>query len=804
MDSQDHNNNSQHSPGGKSNGAHVCTKCGWNYPNPHPSAKNRRAHKKICGTIKGFEILDSEKSKQNLDLQEEHFLDDEQKNPSPKSVEKDEVVAKADERIGDIVEEDVFADAVCEFSSSVVSDSFKEKEETATNRAAESTKNPGDTQEYKGSSTACVMKNSEVVQESCEVPPMEVLESHDVPCSVEAASGNHKGGTPSTEERSMAFETLNESSQEAQVIDSGDIISNVESVTECKGKLPDESESKLAFSLGKREDTSNSSWNDEVIYSDLEGPDGFAFEATSMVHPGEAGYIVSENVPDDTSSVKANASEVISTSQSAPENADVSLHGIKGIEEFESNISETPKEEECETETRTQAENLGIQPEGLSIGSEVPSSDKLLLDDETEFQGQTASVAVKELPSAETIVISKTDPEDIKMKAEVGKSSLGGSQETFESETLRASLPAVDSIVADSNADVSHSANKTGVVDLIGHESELVQASVVDAENSPSKLSSESSCATENYVSPVSVVSLGDKASHQKKSSTETSEDSVLQTGHEACESNDEARRESSKGEVVEESSFINVTNTKDDPISHSGSTGTTPDDSANQKLLESGRTEFNRVVGGLGVIQANEIDGNVKAHDLYAEVPVTIESNDHRDFGRLQNLSEAHIRSLVSSPLVTRTNTSNAFESNLRSTSGLSDGVNKPENASQSSSLAVALSKNQEITMEKTTSWSSAKEQHVPLKNLLSEARSPRLLAAAEAKKDNESNNIPRVSSILGQETSPEDGRWPERREVSEEWNSPAKYPVDLKKEERKVKGRPFWVPFVCCSSVK
>lgn len=62
--------------GGKS---HVCSKCGWNYPNPHPSAKNRRAHKKICGTIKGFEILGSD---QNLDLHKEDCLDDEQKTPS--------------------------------------------------------------------------------------------------------------------------------------------------------------------------------------------------------------------------------------------------------------------------------------------------------------------------------------------------------------------------------------------------------------------------------------------------------------------------------------------------------------------------------------------------------------------------------------------------------------------------------------------------------------------------------------------------------------------------------------------------
>ena len=52
-----------------------------------------------------------------------------------------------DERIGDIIsEEDVFADAVCEFSSSVVSDSVKEKEEeeTPTNGMAKSATDLGE------------------------------------------------------------------------------------------------------------------------------------------------------------------------------------------------------------------------------------------------------------------------------------------------------------------------------------------------------------------------------------------------------------------------------------------------------------------------------------------------------------------------------------------------------------------------------------------------------------------------------------------------------------------------------------
>lgn len=61
--------------GNENHGVHVCNKCGWLYPNPHPSAKNRRAHKKICGTIQGYK----------LDLSQEQTLfnasDDDHKTP---------------------------------------------------------------------------------------------------------------------------------------------------------------------------------------------------------------------------------------------------------------------------------------------------------------------------------------------------------------------------------------------------------------------------------------------------------------------------------------------------------------------------------------------------------------------------------------------------------------------------------------------------------------------------------------------------------------------------------------------------
>lgn len=325
----------------------------------------------------------------------------------------------------------------------------------------------------------------------------------------------------------------------------------------------------LASALGKIQDTWDSKWDDEVMYSDVEGPNGISCEATSVVHPGEAEC--------ENARVKGNAAQGSSTNQSVAENV---FLGVQSLEEEEPNHSvntclldsETPKGQECETDT-------------LTNGTEVTSSDKLLSEEKTE-------------------------------------SSFGASKDNVESETSRVSIAAVGPMVADSNVDVSHAADKTGVVDLTGREN-----------STNSMPSSESSCAVEHYYfPPVSLVLEGEDPKNQRKSFTETSKDSILQTGAEACESNEEACRESSKGGLMEESSLINVTNTTETPVSHYAPDATV--ETANQKLLESGRTDYHRVAGGFGVIQANEIDAEV-------------ESSDHGDFGRLQNLSGTYLKSL-------------------------------------------------------------------------------------------------------------------------------------------------------------
>ncbi|XP_021888910.1 uncharacterized protein LOC110807916 isoform X2 [Carica papaya] len=118
---------------------------------------------------------------------------------------------------------------------------------------------------------------------------------------------------------------------------------------------------------------------------------------------------------------------------------------------------------------------------------------------------------------------------------------------------------------------------------------------------------------------------------------------------------------------------------------------------------------------------------------------------------------------------------------------------------------------KNEEI-IAKVTNWSTGKH-HAPLKNLLGEAsnearprsldmmeyRVPLIQKGEDSAREATSLSAPKVISIMGRESSAEPGK---REMVGEEWNSPARYPTDIKREKRKVKGRSYWVQFVCCSS--
>ncbi|KAI9115100.1 hypothetical protein K1719_014113 [Acacia pycnantha] len=114
MDDQDHRR--IHTPGHESHGVHLCHKCGWPFPNPHPSAKHRRAHKRICGTIEGYKLFDSEGHPHSNASDDS---DDDHKAPSSKPTTEMSKNEKGGGGIGEKLkrsEDEVFSDAVADFS----------------------------------------------------------------------------------------------------------------------------------------------------------------------------------------------------------------------------------------------------------------------------------------------------------------------------------------------------------------------------------------------------------------------------------------------------------------------------------------------------------------------------------------------------------------------------------------------------------------------------------------------------------------------------------------------------------------
>ncbi|MED6134209.1 hypothetical protein PIB30_035000 [Stylosanthes scabra] len=116
---------------------------------------------------------------------------------------------------------------------------------------------------------------------------------------------------------------------------------------------------------------------------------------------------------------------------------------------------------------------------------------------------------------------------------------------------------------------------------------------------------------------------------------------------------------------------------------------------------------------------------------------------------------------------------------------------------------------KNEEI-IAKVTNWSTPKE-HTPLKSLLGEAAhshspsSPILEENLSSRKNgklpqNNGSGLTTVNSILGPESPSAQTLI---NDAAKEWNSPARYPAEMKREKRKSKSRPYWIQFVCCSSV-
>lgn len=97
---------------------------------------------------------------------------------------------------------------------------------------------------------------------------------------------------------------------------------------------------------------------------------------------------------------------------------------------------------------------------------------------------------------------------------------------------------------------------------------------------------------------------------------------------------------------------------------------------------------------------------------------------------------------------------------------------------------------------LPKLESWSSGK-LHTPLKSLLMEANS-------ESRQEplNPLSGPPPQTAAGGSWAPREEAARASRREAQKEWSSPARLPGN-QSDRRRIKGRPQWVPFLCCPSL-
>ncbi|XP_051116859.1 uncharacterized protein LOC127241728 [Andrographis paniculata] len=133
MDRHDHTITAGH----EVHNVHLCHICGWPFPNPHPSAKHRRAHKRVCGTIEGYKITHSEEHDHNTAVSEDddHASNEDDHTPSPNPAKKDVEKFGSGGGVGEVSnrsEDDVFTDAVTEFSDSGISPQALERVGSAT------------------------------------------------------------------------------------------------------------------------------------------------------------------------------------------------------------------------------------------------------------------------------------------------------------------------------------------------------------------------------------------------------------------------------------------------------------------------------------------------------------------------------------------------------------------------------------------------------------------------------------------------------------------------------------------------
>ncbi|XP_058731764.1 uncharacterized protein LOC131603468 [Vicia villosa] len=904
-----------HTPGHENHGVYVCHKCGWPFPNPHPSAKHRRAHKKICGTVEGY------KRKQN-GSDDERVSDDDYKTPGL-------VLSSGNNEKGNVgikgkftrVESDVFSDAVADFPDTGVKDHFPQ-----------TLKGSSGNNDFNATDVTPLVANSsnEFQIKSSEIPQNESFEVENIVESQGQLSGSSVDPLISsvadskTEELSIVhgdgFSGLSSESslsKAAAVCDTlpekniytgedvtGSGLTHGEKESNLKGKDEVKSERDVVEIV---ESTNNIDGDGAVNPNEKKGSEFVSLQPqyelplevnSSIINketPVESAHAIESNnssevkvlqekedvnvssdplpVHDDTLGVAYPHSESLKHEEDVSKESNFHFNTSQSRERS-GVLSEDTHAEHCSefslgelaTETYQRSHEIGVSmktetsendfseehgPDDVHENSQLKSS---LLVSSNEYQReasfQSATDETFDIINVSHRSNDTTEINDVSVDGKVAGANVENDTEVllndYQPRDLLQSEVEESSVLYKNNGD---DAGETGKIEECDRTEEEINSNI--------KLYEEY-----NKPTGVAVDSHVEQATHLL---VETAEDfSIKHTPHSSTNTKPSAQHDSaveddSNGEPVQDQG---IDTSADSHVATEDLTSKyTAHSSINTKFSAQHVSAVEENSGGEGSIitaaalsvqdqsvanlikltspgtdasvdsssRRESLEGNWGSSSvisMISDAPTVIEAETLPPIGSLAASEEgkSDLNTLQAAPADRQLSGKSAtfelpsfttlVEPNHAAASpeGAASEIPNPQPLSSTLPAGWFPTLNQVIndsegrkkneeTIAKITNRSSSNKEHTPLKSLLDEVtHSSKKPKSPKVEETNNVSGLTTVNSILGPE-SPSAAQVAKEK-AADEWNSPARYPANIKREKKKLKSRPLWLQFVCCST--
>lgn len=900
MDTQEHEIKKS-SSGRESHGVYMCNKCGWPFPKAHPSSKHRRGHKKVCGTIEGYKLLESDDHLVASDG--EHAPGEDQRTPSPVVDKRGVKGLGSSGRIGlqsNRSADDVFSDAVAEFSDSAASPAIEDAAKDLSqdmDKLVHSDSVEG--KSFGGTFDSSITATQSIKKSNLEVDEHVINQLESTNSSSEARNEDSPVGSIGVTAKQfdtspVIFETPTDVFMKSIDADVKDEVINKTLTTSLNPNVDLTRESPESYvneidrlpSYNLREE-SVTPVADVEKQSNLDAEENTFLDFVNQHILVENGTSPPQKHPDTENSVTEfdgkksdEESEVQRIVEQSGEGKDinVSLAKVKEKETTVSNLKE-------QTEADIAVYSLSVPDSLAGIANAAH-----LIENFKDY----ASSAESSLPLDLWSVGGQTVPGFSSVDSSGGMNSSTADQNILEGNLNEKEVekPITDNICVSGSTEESvkdhgscslntqpkaprAEAKSAGIYDLSAWDHDWMKK--LDSETNELNIMSpvliENSEETDNHVG-------GDDPDQIKMSKVEESDEDIKQCSKSPIEdqlaAND--KRTQGTGSLLSEDNQIDsslkvhqsqVLEEAVVELSGHESTGPTQkcsDENVQQSAYDSrGKMEqiayklsqngtgnvtddTGSVASAVKIVEGNHNDwimlssenqgefitnevgplhvgseslqgkGDEKLETRNDDVAVSIASSSQADGSIDGNWGSVSVVSLQLDTAATADagapseNSQNALQTHngaaendsvksddfeLPSSMTLVEpGSDVPQRAAQSDLSALSTQQQKDgdqMSIAKGSNLSTRKE-HSPLISLLGEAKSPNSKQSSYVSSKSSGAAVTTVDAILRSE--------PNDKDIEKEWDSPAKYPAEIKKEKRRRK--PYWVPFVCCSSVQ